>query len=329
MTFIPLVFGGMFAVGIFLFFMGLGQMRRAPGGAEDFNARFAQYAYEGGTMVAAPHPPSSLRERLNRLFQPAADRMSQRSVKKGKPSLAENLAKADLKLRTTEYFLIQVGSVVFFALVGLVRFGIGVQFLLLAVVGYFLPGFYVKYRQRKRLKAFNNQLGDTLLLLSNALKAGYSFAQAVDTVAKNASPPMSDEFSRAVREMNLGGSVDEALQNMVKRIDSTDLDLMVTAVGIHRQIGGNLAEILDNIAHTIRERIRIKGEIQTLTAQARASGWIITLLPIALSVFMYFITPTYFQPMTQNFLGWIMMGIGLFFIGVGNAIIRKIVAIEV
>jgi tight adherence protein B len=140
---------------------------------------------------------------------------------------------------------------------------------------------------------------------------------------------MSDEFARAVREMNLGGSVDEALQNMVRRIDSPDFDLVVTAVAIHRTVGGNLAEILDNIAYTIRERIRIKGEIQTLTAQARASGWIITVLPIALATFMAFITPTYFRPMLENPIGWAMIGAGIFLIFIGNVLIRKVVQIEV
>ena len=202
---LPVIFGLLAGAGIFLVFLGLAQMRRAPGGSEEFQARLAQYG-AGGAAVAIPAPePQNLREHLNRLFQPAADRFGQGNKDKGKPSLAENLAKADLKLRTSEYFMIQFGCVGFFFLVGLLRFGIGIQCIVMGVVAYFLPGFYVKYRQRKRLKAFNNQLGDTLILLSNALKAGYSFAQAIDTVAKNAVPPMSDEFSRAVREMNLGG----------------------------------------------------------------------------------------------------------------------------
>src|SRR5947209_490621 len=333
MSLTTMLIGIVAGLGVLAIFYGLAQTRKA---SADLQSRLAEYGVVDPSQIpgAGPiePPPSNFRERLARIFQPAADRFGQGDVKKGKPSLQEQLAKADLKLRTSEYLGIQIGLTVLLFLIGFIRFG-GisgiVQAVIMGVIGYFVPGFYVKFRQRRRLKAFNNQLGDTLLLLSNALKAGYSFAQAIDTVSKNASAPISEEFSRAVREMNLGGSVEEALNNMVKRIDSADLDLMVTAVAIHRQIGGNLAEILDNIAHTIRERVRIKGEISTLTAQARASGWIITLLPIALSVFMYFITPTYFQPMLSNFFGWIMIGIGLFLIGVGNAIIRKIVAIEV
>ena len=320
------------ALGVMAIFYGLSQSRRA---SADLQTRLAEYGVvdPGGAAAAGLEaPPANFRERLARIFQPAADRIGQGDIKKGKPSLQDQLAKADLKLRTSEYLGIQIGLTVLLFLIGFIRFGgiYGIaQALVMGVVGYLIPGFYVKFRQRRRLKAFNNQLGDTLLLLSNALKAGYSFAQAVDTVAKNASPPISEEFSRAVREMNLGGSVEEALNNMIKRIESPDFDLVVTAVAIHRTVGGNLAEILDNIAHTIRERIRIKGEIRTLTAQASASGTLITLMPIGLCVFMYFVTPSYFKPMTESFIGWAMLGAAAFFIFIGNLIIRKIVAIEV
>jgi tight adherence protein B len=267
------------------------------------------------------------------MFQPAADRVGRGNVKKGKPSVVEQLQRADLKLRPSEFFLIQLGSTAVFVIISLIRFGLPlgglIQMLVFGIVGYLLPGFYVKYRINKRLKSFNNQLGDTLTLLSNALKAGYSFAQAIDTVAKNAVPPISDEFARAVREMNLGGSPDEALQNITKRIASADFDLVATAYSIHRTVGGNLAEILDNIAYTIRERVRIKGEIATLTAQARASGTLITFLPLVLATFMYFVTPTYFRPMFENFIGWALLALGAFMIFIGNLIIRRIVAIEV
>jgi tight adherence protein B len=326
-----MTYGMIFALlafaGVFLFFIGLSQMRRSAGGSEDFQARLAAYGVT--TAGATPLPPATgARDMLNRLFQPAADRVGRGNVKKGKPSVAEQLNRADLKLRTSEYFMIQIGSAVLVALIVFVRFHVLVGWLVL-FLGYLLPGFYVKYRINKRLKAFNNQLGDTLTLLSNALKAGYSFAQAIDTVAKNAVPPIADEFARAVREMNLGGSPDEALQNITKRIASADFDLVATAYSIHRTVGGNLAEILDNIAYTIRERVRIKGEIATLTAQARASGTLITFLPIVLAAFMFFVTPSYFRPMFDNFIGWILIAIGIFMIFIGNLIIRRVIAIEV
>ena len=329
---IPVVFGLIAFAGVFLFFLGINQMRRAAGGSEDFQARLAAYGVTTAGSQTLP-PATGFRDTLNRLFQPAADRVGRGNAKKGKPSVAEQLQRADLKLRTSEFFLIQVGSTAIFVLISLVRFGLPlgglIQMVIFGIAGYLLPGFYVRYRINRRLKAFNAQLGDTLTLLSNALKAGYSFAQAIDSVAKNAVPPISDEFGRAVREMNLGGSPDEALQNITKRIASSDFDLVATAYSIHRTVGGNLAEILDNIAYTIRERVRIKGEISTLTAQARASGTLITFLPIVLALFMYFVTPTYFRPMFENFIGWVLIAIGLFMIFIGNLIIRRVVAIEV
>jgi tight adherence protein B len=327
MVFALIAFGG-----VFLFMLGIARMRRSAGGSEDFQARLAAYGVTTAGSTALP-PSSGLRETMNRLFQPAADRMGRGDVKKGKPSVAEQLVRADLKLRTSEFFMIQIASVVLLVLIAGLRFGFGLgsipQLFIAGFLGYIIPGRYVRYRIGARLRAFNNQLGDTLTLLSNAIKAGYSFAQAIDTVAKNAVPPIADEFGRAVREMNLGGSPDEALQNITKRVESPDFDLVATAYSIHRTVGGNLAEILDNIAYTIRERVRIKGEIATLTAQARASGTLITFLPIVLAVFMYFVTPTYFRPMFENFIGWILIAIGCFMIFVGNLIIRRVVAIEV
>ena len=329
---IPVVFGLIAFAGIFLLVLGVSQMRRSAGGSEDFAARLAAYGVTTAGATTLP-PATGFRDSLNRLFQPAADRVGRGDSKKGKPSVAEQLQRADLRLRTSEFLMIQLGSTVLFVLIAIVRFGLPlgglIQTIVAGVIGYLLPSFYVKYRINKRLKAFNNQLGDTLTLLSNAIKAGYSFAQAIDTVAKNAVAPIADEFGRAVREMNLGGSPDEALQNITKRISSADFDLVATAYSIHRTVGGNLAEILDNIAYTIRERVRIKGEIATLTAQARASGTLITFLPIVLAAFMYFVTPTYFRPMFESIVGWILLVIGGFMIFVGNLIIRRVVAIEV
>src|ERR1700693_4351575 len=324
---IPLVLALIAFGGVFLFFLGITRMRRSAGGAEDFQARLAAYGVTTAGAVALP-PSSGLRESLNRLFQPAADRVGRGHLKEGKPSVAGALMRADLKLRTAEFFMIQIGSAVLVGLIVFLRFQ-SIFGWLAVFIGYLLPGFYVRYRINKRLRAFNNQLGDTLTLLSNAIKAGYSFAQAIDTVAKNAVAPIADEFGRAVREMNLGGSPDEALSNITKRIASADFDLVATAYSIHRTVGGNLAEILDNIAYTIRERVRIKGEIATLTAQARASGTLITFLPLVLAAFMYFVTPTYFRPMFTSPYGWAMIVLGAFMIFVGNLIIRRVVAIEV
>ena len=209
------------------------------------------------------------------------------------------------------------------------RFGVFLLFFIGPVAVWLFAGMYLRFRQGRRRRAFERQLGDTLILLANALKAGYSFAQALSTVSKSAGPPIGEEFARATREVALGITVDDALDHMVQRNNSEDFDLMVTAVQIQRVAGGNLAEILDTIAFTIRERVRIQGEIRTLTAQARFSGIIITILPIALAVILSFISPDYFSPMIHQPRGLLMLGIGLFSMAVGFGLIQKIVKIEV
>lgn len=302
-------------VGLFLFFSGLAAAR-VPA-VDDLESEYLSPSAQG---------PQNPRE----VFTGAMDAFNRILTSRPRTSkVADNLARADIKLRVSEYALAVAGLMV---LVFLVVFLINktlIVALLFGVLSYFAPGFYVKYRQRRRFRALNNQLGDTILLLSNALKAGYSFAQAMATIAKSAPAPMCDEFNRAVREMNLGITVDDALDHMNQRIHSDDFDLMVTAVQIHRVVGGNLAEILDTIAFTIRERIRIQGEIRTLTAQARASGYIITGLPFGLVAILMAISPSYMLPMFQEPLGWAMLALSLIMMGIGYSIIRKIAAIEV
>jgi tight adherence protein B len=153
--------------------------------------------------------------------------------------------------------------------------------------------------------------------------------QAADMVAQEMRPPISTEFARTVKEMNLGITMENSLGNLAKRIESEDLDLVMTAVLIQRQVGGNLAEVLDNIARTIRERVRIRGEIRTLTAQGRVSGIIISLLPLVMGVIIYVLNPTYIRVLFVNPIGQIMLGVSLAGQVVGILIIRRIVDIEV
>jgi tight adherence protein B len=301
------------AVGVLIIFMGLAANR----GQAETELHMDAYSPSGGGRTG--------------FIEGMMEGFNKRLTKKGgrTSGLADELMRADIKLRVSEYVFLVLGLIVLLVLVIYLRFHSPFLALVGIPVGYFLPGFYLKFRQRRRLKAFNNQLGDTIVLLSNALKAGYSFAQAMATIAKSSSPPMSDEFGRAVRDMNLGVAVDDALQHMVKRIESEDFDLMVTAVQIHRVVGGNLAEILDTIAFTIRERIRIQGEIRTLTAQARASGYIITGLPFALAILLTFISPSYITPLFHEWLGYVLIGLGLVSIAIGYGIISRITNIQV
>jgi tight adherence protein B len=278
--------------------------------------------------VKSANSASSWRDQVSSRLQGAADRMEKVSVKKGKTSLADTLAQADIRMRTSEWFMIQVALAVAFGSVAFWRWGV-IQAVLFAVAAYLAPSFYAKLRTGKRLRGFNTQLPQTLNMISNGLKAGYSLPQALENVAETMESPSGEEFGKAIREINLGGSIDEALANLVRRVSSEDLDLVVTAILVHRNVGGNLAEILSTISHTIRERIRIRGEIRTLTAQARLSGLFISVIPIGLGILLYFIAPSYFGPMTSNILGWAMLvGAGCMIV-VGNLVMRKFIAIEV
>jgi tight adherence protein B len=207
--------------------------------------------------------------------------------------------------------------------------------LIAVVVGWWVPRFWINRRKSKRLNAFNNHLADTITLVANALRAGASFLQAIELVVRETQPPISTEFNRVIREVNLGLPFEQALANMVRRVRSEDLELMTTAITIQHQVGGNLAEILDSIAYTIRERIRIHGEIKTLTAQQRMSGYVVAGLPIFLVLILSVIAPQFMEPMFGPPevlgipVGVIVLAVGGVMMAVGFLLIRKIVDIEV
>lgn len=244
--------------------------------------------------------------------------------------IATQLARADLKLTPGEYVILNITSVLGFFLIGYLLFHRNLVLAIVAAVGgFYAPSIYVKFQQRRRLHAFNDQLGDAINLLANSLRSGYSLLQSMETVAKELPPPISVEFARVVREVGLGLSNEQAMNNMLRRIQSDDLDLMITAVNVQHEVGGNLAEILEVIGHTIRERVRIKGEIRVLTAQGMISGYVISFLPIALGLILYLMNPDYISAMFTQLCGWIMVGVATTGIITGFIAIQKIVRIEV
>lgn len=245
-------------------------------------------------------------------------------------NISTELARANLRITVGEYIILTITSILG---TGLIAYVIMHRNPILSlgglVLGFFLPRFYVKYRQSKRLKDFNSQLGDAINLLANGLRSGYSLLQAMDAVAHEMPPPMSEEFQRVVREIGLGLSNERAMNNMLRRIPSDDLDLMITAINVQHEVGGNLAEILETISHTIRERIRIKGEIRVLTAQGMISGYVISFLPVGLGLILFAMNPDYMGAMFQEPCGWAMIAVGTITTTIGYIAIRKIVNIEV
>jgi tight adherence protein B len=257
-------------------------------------------------------------------------------------NLARDIARADLKLKPSEFLALWGASIigipflfVVFSL-GLPALRSPLALIVGAFIGFLLPRFWLGRRKSGRLGAFNKQLPDTITLLANGLRAGSSFLQAVELVVRESRPPMSTEFSRVIREVNLGLPFEQAMENMVRRVRSDDLELMATAINIQHTVGGNLAEILDSIAYTIRERIRIKGEIRTLTAQQRLSGYVVGFLPIGLAGFLFVAAPNFMAPMFAKPpdafglpLGVVILMFGGFMMFIGFLLIRKIVDIEV
>ena len=247
--------------------------------------------------------------------------------------MARELARADLKLKPAEYV----------SLIVIVGFGVGVvswffggrsipSALLGVLVGVSLPRIYVRRQQGKRLIRFNEQLADMLNLMVNGLRAGYSTMQGMEAVSKELPAPISDEFRRVVQEMQLGLPMERALDNLHRRIPSDDLDLTITAMNVQREVGGNLAEILDTISYTIRERVRIKGEIRVLTSQVVYSGRFLSSMPLLIGLTLWFINRPYmmlfFNPETRM-IGIPVLIFGVFIIFLGYVVMNKIAAIDV
>ncbi len=240
-----------------------------------------------------------------------------------------DLARANLKLTASEYLIVTAMVAVFtIAVTALISRSLLVG-CIFGLASLYLPRWYVRSRERKRVAAFNAQLGDTIGILANSLRSGYSLLQAMELVARETPSPMGEEFGRVVREVGLGLTPERALENLVRRINSDDLDLMVTAMKVQHEVGGNLSKILDTIGNTIRERVRIKGEIKVLTAQQSLAGYIIAALPLGLVAILLLLNPSYIMKLFTP--GWyicmpICGGLGIV---LGFIAIRRIVAIEV
>jgi tight adherence protein B len=250
--------------------------------------------------------------------------------------LSRELARADIKLKPGEYVAVMI--IVGFG-AGVIAYFLGGRSLLLALaagaVGLFLPRFYVGTQQNRRLIRFNDQLSDMLNLMVNGLRAGYSTMQAMEAVSKELPTPICDEFRRVVQEMQLGVPMQQALDNLLRRIPSEDLDLVVTAINVQREVGGNLAEILDTISYTIRERVRIKGEIRVLTTQVMYSGRFLSLMPLIVIGILYVLNRPYmmefFNPANNATLpcGYIALVCSAILIISGYVAMNKIADIEI
>ncbi len=245
--------------------------------------------------------------------------------------IARELARADLKFKVSEYFAMVFMSTIVVAVLGYLIQPQIPSVVIGAVIGFFVPRFYVKRQQALRLNRFNDQLGDMLSLMVNGLRAGYSTMQAMEAVSRELPAPICDEFRRVVQEMQIGIPMEKALENLLRRIPSDDLDFVVTAINVQREVGGNLSEILDTISFTIRERVRIKGEIRVMTASVRTSGTVLSLIPVFLSLALWFVSPEYIGSFFDRgpLCGWAAVGTIVTMIALGYFVMMKIADIEV
>jgi tight adherence protein B len=251
----------------------------------------------------------------------------------------EDLARADIPMRPTEYLLLRGVLVAVGYLIG--RYGLGYLHsgIILAIAGFIAPIMFVRVHQNRRRSKFVRQLADALMLLTNSLRSGYGFLKGLELVAKEMGDPISKELNRMLREVNLGTTVDDALLNLGRRVNSQDMDIVIGAYLVQKDVGGNLTEIMEKVAETIRERLRIQGDVRVLTTQGKLSGFIVGLMPVAVCLILVLTAPDYFStmlgPPMQNIMGYdvpmgvLMMAGAVAWQLIGAYMIYKIVSVKV
>lgn len=318
-----LLFSLLFAFLFFVvFFLGLQVVLRRK---REMSERIQMYSGYRPSVVRRASAFEVLRSRLHEIFAEKA----KRSGTSRRSRLDLMMVRAGLPLLGSEFLAISAGlSLLVFIVFALVSFNpvTGLLAMLLFLAADFV---FVQRRIAKRLNNFQRQLADCLSLVANSLRAGFSFLQTMEIISREMEPPMSTEFERVMGDTSLGKSLDEALHDMDERVGSADFSLVVTAVLIQQQVGGNLATILDTIRSTITERIRLRREIGTLTAQGKASGMVLTVIPIAMALFLYLTAPDYITPLFTTNIGRMFIGGAILLVIIGFLIIRKIVDIKI
>ncbi|HEX6288174.1 MAG TPA: type II secretion system F family protein [Herpetosiphonaceae bacterium] len=301
---------------VFLAILGLNSLINASSEVDD---RLEAYA-----TMSAPFGLSA--DEQNGLGQRVSSYLNDRSFA---GSIRASLARADVKLNVAEYLLIKITAVALpFLLLWLIT-GYMISGILFAVVGFLIPEFWLRIRERRRIREFTAQLPDTLALIVGGLRAGFSLQQSLLNVSKEAPEPTATEFMRMGQELQLGVPMQEALDGMVRRIKSQDLEMIVSVFKIHARVGGNLAMVLENVGSTIRERARLRREVQVITAQQRYASYVLGLLPIVLGMILMAINPGYMMEMFRWNI-YLCIPIGAFLMTVaGFLVIRRIVDIKI
>jgi len=290
---------------------------------------YAEIEREAAATTAAEHPASSAGSSILRTL------LGRRYMER----LAHDLAQADLPLRPVEYLFLHfvlsaVGFVLGYYVLEFLHSG-----LILALLGLLTPTIFLRVRQQQRRAKFGRQLADALMLLVSSLRSGYSFLKGLELVASEMDDPISKELKRTLREVHLGTTVDHALLNLAGRINNPDLEIVIGAFLVQRDVGGNLTELLEKVAETIRERVRIQGDIRVLTAQGRLSGLVVAALPFVVFGLIMLANPSYFTVMLQPPMlqvgniavpfGVALMSLAVFLQAIGALWILRIVSIKI
>lgn len=241
---------------------------------------------------------------------------------------SNNIISSGIKLKPNEFIYLWFGLTLIPIFIVLLFGGSIVTAIALSIIGIAIPPFLLNNARKKREDLFNKQLGEATIIMGNSIKGGFTFLQSIENIAEEMQPPISTEFAKVLREIHYGVKQQDALNHMVERTKNKDFELLVSAVMTSTQVGSNLSEILETISSTIRDRIKIKNEINTLTAQGRISGLIIGLLPIVLILAIMVMTPSYFEGFFDSLLGKILVGVSIVLEIIGFAFINKIVNIK-
>lgn len=324
----PIILVGLIAAMAVAFVLVGLRRKNANSSADEVMERMGRFATREDFLTVSE---GSGRHEANRVAQSVEEMFKGRRVADKSASL---LTRADLRMTVGEFILIRLlAGAGGFALgfIVLARFVPAFGILSGIVTGFIAfgaPSVYLGMKAKRRTKKFVDQLGDTITLMANSLRAGFSLLQTMEMVSPETKDPIGVEFRRVVREVGLGVSQEEAMGNLLRRVPSEDLDLLITAINIQHEVGGNLAQILTTIGVTIRERVRIKGEIGVLTAQVQMSGYIISLLPVVMVGVIFLVNPSYMMALFAW--PWICMPIAsIFMITAGFFIMKKIATIEV
>jgi tight adherence protein B len=326
----PLLWAALGALGIGLvvaLYFALGGFR--PEERMHVGRRLSVYSLSGSAPVKEAETTTVLGESA---MARSAVEMANKMVKRRgfEEDLGQRLDAGGVPLRPAEWLLIHFAAAVGGGLLGLVlgRFSLFWGLVGLAV-GAVLPLMYLSWARNRRQGRFLSQLPDTLQLVGGSLTAGYSLPQAVDAAARESQDPISTEFDRALVEARLGIPLEEALESVAERMSSKDFYWVVLAIGIQRQTGGNLAELLTTVANTLREREQLRRQVQVLSAEGRLSAWILGLLPVVFALYLVVTQPEYLQPLLRDPLGWILLGLGATLMIVGGFWLSRVVKVEV